>query len=88
MRYELIKIIPSSDFKGNVGWEEFGFIDEFSATRQSLRRRFAVELKKRGVCISRCENKFEFYEENNENIELVDSETDLSLFAAVSQSKL
>jgi hypothetical protein len=88
VRYELIKIVPSSDFKGNVGWEEFGFIDEFSATPQSLRRWFAVELKKRGVCISRREHKFEFYGENNENIELVDSETDLPLFAALSQSKL
>ena len=88
MTYELLNIIPYSDAEGNIGWEDFDSIDEFSATRQSLRRRFADELKKRGVCISRREHKFEFYGENNENIELVDSETGLPLFAAVSQSKL
>jgi hypothetical protein len=88
MTYELLKIKPFSDADGNVGWEDFDSIDEFAATPQSLRRWFAVELKKRGVCISRREHKFEFYGENNENIELVDSETDLPLFAAVSQSKL
>ena len=88
MTYELLKIKPCSDADGNVGWGDFDFLDEFSAARQSLRRRFADELKKRGVCISRREHKFEFYGENNENIELVDSETGLPLFAAVPQSKL
>lgn len=83
MTYELLKITPYSDAEGNIGWEDFDFVDEFSATRQSLRRRFADELKKRGVCISRREHKFEFYGVNNENIELVDSKTDLPLFAAV-----
>lgn len=40
-------------------------------------------MKKRGVCISQREYKFEFYGVDNENIELVDSKTDLPLFAAV-----
>ena len=66
MTYELLKIIPYSDAEGNIGWEDFDFVDEFSATRQSLRRRFADELKKRGVCISRREHKFEFYGVNYE----------------------
>ena len=88
MTYELLKIIPYSDAGGNIGWEDFDSIDEFSAARQSLRRRFADELKKRGVFISLREHKFEFYGENNENIELVDSKTGWPLFAAVSQSKL
>lgn len=88
MTYELLKITSYSDDDGNAGWDDLQVIDVFSATRQSLRWRFEDELKKRGIRISQREHKFEFYGENNENIELVDSETDLPLFAAVSQSKL
>jgi hypothetical protein len=37
MTYELLKIIPYSDAEGNIGWEDFDFVDEFSATRQFVR---------------------------------------------------
>lgn len=83
MIYELLKITSYSDDDGNAGWDNLQVIDEFSATQQTLHRRFADELKKRGVCISQSEYRFEFYGVNNENIELVDSKTDLPLYAAV-----
>ena len=40
MPYELLKITPYSS-NGNIGWNDSDRISEFSATRRSLRRRFA-----------------------------------------------
>ena len=82
MSYELLKITPySSD--DTIGWEDFDFVDWFSATRRSLRRQFERELKMRGVDVSGGAYKFESYGRNDENIELVDVETGEPLWAAV-----
>ena len=82
MPYELLKITPYSS-NGNIGWEDFDFVDWFSATRCSLLRQFARELKKRGVDVSCGAYKFESYGEFNEHMELVEAETDLPIWAAV-----
>ena len=82
MPYELLKITPYSS-NGNIGWNDTDHISEFSATRRSLRRKFARELNKRGVDVSCGAYKFDSYGRNDENIELVDIETSEPLWAAV-----
>ena len=82
MPYELLKIAPYSS-NGNIGWEDAENVSAFMATRRSLRRQFARELKMRGVDVSGGAYKFESYGRNDENIELVDVETGEPLWAAV-----
>ena len=82
MTYELFKITPYSSDE-TIGWDDCNFVDWFSATRRSLRRQFARELKMRGVDVSGGAYKFKSYGRNDENIELVDVETNEPLWAAV-----
>lgn len=82
MTYELLKITPYSSDE-TIGWEDCDVVDLFSATRRSLRRHFARELKKVGVDVSGGTYKFECYGQNNEHMELVEATTGLPLWAAV-----
>ena len=80
--YELLKITSYSSIS-NIGWDDNNSVSEFWATRHSLRRQFARELKKRGVDVSCGAYKFESYGEFNGHMELVEAETDLPIWAAV-----
>ena len=82
MPYKLLKIAPYSS-NGNIGWEDAENVSAFMATRHSLRRQFARELKMRGVDVSCGAYKFESYGEFNEHIELVEVATDLPIWAAI-----
>ena len=82
MTYEFLKITPYSSDEA-IGWEDCDLVDWFSATRRSLRRQFARELKKLGVDVSSGAYRFDSYGEFDEHMELVEVATDLPLWAAV-----
>ena len=82
MTYEFLKITPYSSDEA-IGWEDCDLVDWFSATRRSLRRQFARELKMRGVDVSSGAYRFDSYGEFDEHMELVEVATDLPLWAAV-----